>query len=118
MKKASRLAACALLVAGALWPDPAAAQSARQVGGVGITVFRDENYRGRNATFLRNVPDLDAYELNDRISSLRVGPGEYWEACEHPKYRGRCQVFFRRGAGPAPRRLERQDLFPASGAPR
>ena len=95
MKKTARLAVCALLmaVAGGLRPSPAAAQSARRIGGVGITVFRDENYRGRDATFLRNVPDLDAYELNDRISSLRVGPGEYWEACEHAKYRGRCQVF-------------------------
>ena len=93
MKKTSRFAACALLAAAGLWPRSAAAQSARQIGGVGITVFRDENYRGRNATFLRDVPDLAAYELNDRISSLRVGPREYWEACEHTKYRGRCQVF-------------------------
>lgn len=65
----------------------------RQIGGVGITVFRDENFRGENATFRQDVPDLRQYGLNDRITSLRVAPGEYWEGCESPNYQGRCQVF-------------------------
>jgi hypothetical protein len=65
----------------------------RQMGGIGITVFRDENFRGENATFRQDVPDLSRYNFNDRITSLRVAPGEYWEACESPNYRGRCQVF-------------------------
>ena len=66
---------------------------ARQIGGVGITIFRDENFRGENATFRQDVPDLRRYDFGDRITSLRVGPGEYWEACESANYRGRCQVF-------------------------
>jgi hypothetical protein len=65
----------------------------RRLGGVGITVFRDENFRGENATFRQDVPDLRRFGFNDRITSLRVAPGEYWEACESPNYRGRCQVF-------------------------
>ncbi len=65
----------------------------RQIGGIGIAVFSDSNYRGRNATFRSDTPDLGPYELNDRISSLRVAPGEIWEACEHANYGGRCQVF-------------------------
>ena len=65
----------------------------RQIGGIGITIFRDENFRGENATFRQDVPDLRAYRFNDRVTSLRVAPGEYWEACELPNYRGRCQVF-------------------------
>jgi hypothetical protein len=66
----------------------------RQMGsGVGITVFRDENFRGENATFRQDVPDLSRYNFNDRITSLRVAPGEFWEACESPNYQGRCQVF-------------------------
>ncbi|MFN2386344.1 MAG: beta/gamma crystallin-related protein [Thermoanaerobaculia bacterium] len=93
MKKNLAFAALALLVAGGLSPEAAAGQCSRQIGGVGITVFRDENFRGRSATFRRDVPDLDAYEMNDRISSLTVAPGEYWEGCEHPKYGGRCVVF-------------------------
>jgi hypothetical protein len=65
----------------------------RQIGGIGVTVFRDENFRGRNATFRQDIPDLKAYGFNDRITSLRVAPGQYWEACERPDYQGRCQVF-------------------------
>ncbi len=65
----------------------------RQIGGVGIAVFSDSNYRGRNATFRTDTPDLGPYDLNDRISSLRVAPGEVWEVCENANYGGRCQVF-------------------------
>lgn len=72
---------------------PAVAAQERQIGGVGFTVFEDADFRGRNATFLQDTPNLLASGLNDRISSLRVGPGEMWEACEHTNYGGRCQVF-------------------------
>jgi Beta/Gamma crystallin len=64
----------------------------RQVGGVGLTVFADSNFRGKTQTFRRDVSDLARYGLNDRISSLRVGPGEQWEVCEHANYQGRCVV--------------------------
>jgi hypothetical protein len=65
----------------------------RQIGGIGITVFRDENFRGQSATFRQDIPDLRQYGLNDRISSLTVAPGEFWEACESANYQGRCVVF-------------------------
>jgi hypothetical protein len=64
-----------------------------QMGGVGLTVFADSDYKGRNATFRSDTPDLAPYGMDDRISSLRVGPGEMWEVCELPNYGGRCQVF-------------------------
>ncbi len=64
----------------------------RQMGGVGITVFDDQNFRGRSATFRQDVPNLEPLGINDRISSLRVGPGEQWEVCEHANYQGRCVV--------------------------
>ena len=59
----------------------------------GITVYRDENFRGKNATFRSDIPDLRRYDLNDRITSLRIAPGESWEVCRDTNYRGRCQVF-------------------------
>jgi Beta/Gamma crystallin len=65
----------------------------RQIGGIGITVFEDPDYRGRSATFRDAVPDLRSFNLNDRISSLRVARGEIWEACIDIDYGGRCQVF-------------------------
>jgi hypothetical protein len=80
----------AVLFAGS---SPAQIYLEKQTGGVGITVFRDENFRGQNATFRQDVPDLRRSGFNDRITSLRVAPGEYWEACERANYQGRCQVF-------------------------
>lgn len=68
-------------------------QDARQLGGAGITVWTDGNYRGQSATFRSATPDLRSYGLSNNISSLRVARGETWEACEQPNYGGRCQVF-------------------------
>lgn len=76
----------------ALLPASLPAQD-RRLGGVGITVFQDENFRGENASFRSDVPDLRRFGFNDRITSLQVAPGEYWEGCEDANYRGRCQVF-------------------------
>jgi hypothetical protein len=72
---------------------PASLAQSRKIGGVGITVFEDPDFRGRSATFRDNVPDLRRYELNDRISSLRIAPGELWEGCVDIEYAGRCLVF-------------------------
>ncbi len=60
---------------------------------IGITVFEDAGYRGRNATFRDDVSDLSDYHLNDRVSSFRIARGEFWEVCEHKDFRGRCAVF-------------------------
>jgi len=80
----------AFLLAAALWAQDF---QTRQIGGIGITVFLDENFRGQNATFREDVPDLGRYNFGNRITSLRVAPGEYWEGCESTNYRGRCQIF-------------------------
>lgn len=64
----------------------------RQVGGIGLTVFADANFRGASATFRDDVPDLRAVRLNDQITSVLVGRGEVWEVCEDVNYGGRCQV--------------------------
>jgi hypothetical protein len=65
----------------------------RRIGTVGITVYEDPDYRGKSSTFRDDVPDLRPFHLNDRISSLRVAPGERWEVCLHIEFGGRCQVF-------------------------
>jgi hypothetical protein len=82
----------AVVVAAAVLGGDTAAQD-RGIGGIGLTVFADSGMRGANATFREDVPDFVAYRLNDRVSSLEVGPGELWEVCEHANYEGRCQVF-------------------------
>lgn len=68
------------------------AQDARYIGGAGITVFADANFRGTTQTFQYDVPDLRSSGLDNKISSLRIGPGEQWEVCENRNYGGRCIV--------------------------
>ncbi|MCM3904069.1 MAG: beta/gamma crystallin family protein [Pyrinomonadaceae bacterium] len=80
-----------LLIAGMSTTALSSAQE-RQMGGVGITVFADKNFRGKSATFRQEVPDLQRFKLNNKVSSLRVGPGELWEVCEHSNYQVRCVV--------------------------
>jgi hypothetical protein len=60
--------------------------------GGGITVSEDVDFQGTTMTFRDDVPDLRNVALNDRISSLRVAPGESWEVCENVNYGGRCIV--------------------------
>lgn len=58
-------------------------------GGPGITVFEDRNFRGDAATYQTNVSNLPS-RFNNRISSIRVGPGEQWQVCDQSNYRGQC----------------------------
>jgi beta/gamma crystallin len=80
----------ALLVS--LFPMAVVSAQARQIGGVGLTVFEDPGFRGRSATLRDDTRDFKPIGLNDVISSLRVGPNEQWEVCENANYRGRCVV--------------------------
>jgi len=61
--------------------------------GLGVTIFADANFRGPNANFRNDVPDLRRFNMNDRVDSLQIGRGEVWEVCENINYKGRCQVF-------------------------
>jgi hypothetical protein len=69
----------------------ASAQSRRY--GTGITVYANPNFRGQSATFRTDTPDLRAYSLNDKISSMDIPNGEAWEVCQDINYANRCQVF-------------------------
>lgn len=89
----NRLHLLVLLVGTLAAATPAEAQRERAMGGVGITVYQDTDFRGRNATFRDDVADLRQSGMNDRIESLEVAPGELWEVCVDAYYRGRCQVF-------------------------
>lgn len=64
-----------------------------QSGDLGLGVYADINFRGLSATFVRDTPDLRPSGLDGRISSLKVAPGEVWEACTEVNFGGRCQVF-------------------------
>jgi len=91
MRVTSKLFLVAGLLMG-LAAVPLLAQQDRQMGGIGIMVFEDVNYGGRNATFQRDTPDLRSSGFDKQISSLRVTPGEVWEVCQGRSYTGRCRV--------------------------
>ena len=61
----------------------------------GITVFTNPDFSGESASFRDDTPDLVEYELNDKISSIRVSPGESWEVCQDINYANRCQIVTR-----------------------
>jgi hypothetical protein len=83
------LVSCLLPCTMASW----VAAQPRQVGGAGITVFGDRDFKGESANFRSDVSDLTKYRMNDMIASIRVGPGETWQVCVDKNYKGRCQTF-------------------------
>src|SRR3954468_13841377 len=51
--------------------------SIRLLGASEVTVFRDNNMRGRTARFTRDVSDLKRDGWNDEISSIAIAGGRY-----------------------------------------
>ncbi len=66
----------------------------RAMGGIGLTVFKDRNFRGSSATYTSDIPNLSSAGFSRNISSLRVGPNEQWQICDQPNYRGTCVVVY------------------------
>ena len=58
----------------------------------GMRVFADINFKGRSATLGPNTPDVSSNGMGRLISSLRIPPGETWQVCTEPNYRGRCDT--------------------------
>jgi hypothetical protein len=55
-----------LLVVAAIGTVVVSSAQERQLGGVGITIFTDSNFRGKSATFREDVSDLVRHGLNDK----------------------------------------------------
>jgi Beta/Gamma crystallin len=88
--KLGLLSSIALVAFGAALTSEVSGQDPRLIGGgPGITVFEDRNFRGDAATYNSNVSNLPS-RFNNRISSVRVGPGEQWQICDQANYRGQC----------------------------
>jgi uncharacterized protein YcfJ len=56
-----------------------------------VTFYEHEGYRGRAFMTDESVGDMRQRGFNDRASSVIVDRGQ-WEACEDPRFRGRCVV--------------------------
>lgn len=60
-------------------------------GNSSITVYRDSQYRGQSLSFRSEVTNLRSSGMNDAISSIRLGRGD-WEVCTDANFRGDCRV--------------------------
>jgi hypothetical protein len=89
--RTTRIALSALLLVTWVFAVSASAQARRY--GTGITVYTNPNFAGESVSFRDDMPDLRAYSLNDKISSLSIANGESWEVCQDTNYANRCQVF-------------------------
>jgi hypothetical protein len=58
---------CLLLVVAAAGATGLNSAQERQMGGVGITVFADPNFRGKSQTFREDVPDLLHLGFNENL---------------------------------------------------
>jgi len=57
-----------------------------------ITLYEHKNFDGRSLTYTGAILNLKQSGLNDRISSLKVVPGQKWLLCKNKKFHGGCIV--------------------------
>ena len=83
-----RFASLAAAAAGlTLVATPLAAQGeAKTIKGT-LTVFEGQKFDKRSYRVMKEDPDLPHDFL---IGSIAVYPGEVWELCDKPKYKGNC----------------------------
>jgi hypothetical protein len=67
----------------------AVALACAQLAAADITLYGQENFRGRSITIDDPIPDLRGSRLDDRASSVSVRGGA-WLLCSEPHYAGAC----------------------------
>ncbi len=56
-----------------------------------VTLYEQEDFRGRTFPVNATISNLDRHGFNDRASSIIVDRGD-WQVCEDADFRGRCIV--------------------------
>lgn len=84
----TRFAKLAAVAAGlTLFAAPVAAQdNAKTIKGV-MTIFEGQKFDRQSYRVMKDNPSLPHDFL---IGSIAVYPGDVWEACDKPKYKGNC----------------------------
>lgn len=59
-----------------------------------ITIFKQPNFTGGDATFSRDTANLQGSGVYDQSKSIVVRSGR-WQVCSQPNYQGDCQVLER-----------------------
>lgn len=55
-----------------------------------LTMYEGQKFEGETVEAIKDMPSL-SYDFT--IGSIAVYPGEKWELCEQPRYKGVCNVF-------------------------
>jgi len=58
----------------------------------GVAVYANPNYQGQSVVLHSDTPNLVAFNMNDRVSSIRIPNGEIWEVCQDINYESQCQA--------------------------
>ena len=56
-----------------------------------LTLFEDDNFRGRAVTVRETTDDLSRVGFNDKVSSIMVRSGT-WDVCSDAGFRGNCKT--------------------------
>ncbi len=94
MRRTIMTMAVACLAAAAARATPPASTPApavpRALAPLSITVFDQENFKGRAVKITAATPNLAALQFEDKVASFEVtGVGD-WVLCENRNYGGRC----------------------------
>ncbi|NOT40594.1 MAG: beta/gamma crystallin family protein [Alphaproteobacteria bacterium] len=101
MRRAGFLMALACVVAGVANAAPAAppAPVAPPVPvPLSITVFDQENFKGRSVKISAATPNLAMLQFEDKVASFEVAGAGDWVLCENRNYGGRCARVQTKGA--------------------
>ena len=90
MQRAGLLMAVASIAAGAAFAAaPAPAVPAAPVP-LTITVYDQENFKGRAVKIAAATPNLAVHQFEDKVASFEVAGAGDWVLCENRDYKGRC----------------------------
>ena len=95
---------------------PVHAQRDREIGGIGLTVWSDSNYRGSNHTFRDDNPDLRSIGHDQPHLQFARGTRRGLGGLQRVTIRGTLSGVFGRRAGPSAARVERHHFVRAARA--
>lgn len=55
-----------------------------------ITVYDQNDFKGRSITIDKAVPDLSVLHFDNKVASLQIRGAGDWVLCENKNYQGRC----------------------------
>ena len=86
----SILAVACLVVTAANAAAPAVPAAPAAPVPLTITVFDQENFKGRSVKIAAATPNLAVHQFEDKVASFEVSGAGDWVLCENRNYGGRC----------------------------